>query len=406
MTKTAITYDPFDAEVQANPYPAYARLRRDAPVHYVESLGAYAVSRHADVRRVMHDHRAFSSEAMADLVARPVEYSIAALPEDEITEASGSISIVGTDGATHTRLRTIVNRGFTPRRMAEQEHATRMLARSFASQLVAGGGGDLQSAFAVPFPTAVIASLLGVDAERRDEFRRWAEQMVLAVFEPTSPEQQAEIAASGEQMGQWLDDVVAERSGSTGDDLVSVLLRAEMEGGALNADELSGFVFTLLVAGSITTAYLIGSAVVALDRDPSLLERARHDTAFVGRVAEEALRHETPVQIMFRTATSPVDIAGVTISQGATVLALIGSANRDETVFADPDRFDPDRVTGEHLGFGHGVHFCLGAALARLEARVAIEELLTAAPTLSIAGRVEQMSSLVFRGPTAVPIVF
>ena len=215
MTKTAVTYDPFDTSVQANPYPAYARLRRDAPVHYVESLDAYAVSRHADVRRVMHDHRTFSSEAMADLVARPVEYSIAAIPEDELTEGSGSISIVGTDGDTHTRLRTIVNRGFTPRRMAEQEQAIRALARSFARQLVADGGGDLQSAFAVPFPTAVIAALLGVDAERRDDFRRWAEQMVLAVFEPTSPEQQAEIAASGEQMGQWLDDVVAERSGST-----------------------------------------------------------------------------------------------------------------------------------------------------------------------------------------------
>jgi cytochrome P450 len=250
----------------------------------------------------------------------------------------------------------------------------------------------------------VIASLLGVDADRRDEFRRWSEHMVLAVFEPTTPAQQAEIVESGRMMGEWLDDVVARRSGADGDDLISVLLRAEMDGGALTIDEMRGFVFTLLVAGSITTAYLIGSAVVALAEDPSLMARARSRPDDIGKIVEETLRHETPVQMMFRTATEPVEISDVAIPAGATVLPLIGSANRDETVFADPDRFDPDRATGEHLGFGHGVHFCLGAALARLEARVAIEELLAQAPRLELVGEVAQMTSLVFRGPTAVPV--
>ena len=332
-----------------------------------------------------------------------MEYADAAA--DEPLEGDGAISIVGTDGETHTRLRTIVNRGFTPRRMAEQELEIRRVARSFAGQLAAAGGGDLQSIFAIPFPTAVIASLLGVDAGRRDEFRRWSEQMVLGVFEPTTPDQQAEIARSGEELGQWLDELVAERAGAPGEDLVSVLLRAEMEGGALTSDEMRGFVITLLVAGSITTAYLIGSAVVALARDTSLLGHARNDPAVIARIAEEMLRYEAPVQLMFRTATTAVEIADVTIPQGATVLALIGSANRDAEVFVDPDRFDPDRTnTGEHLGFGHGVHFCIGAALARLEARIAIEELLAVAPRLEITGDVTQMTSLVFRGPTAVPL--
>jgi cytochrome P450 len=401
---TTIVFDPFDAEVQASPYRAYARLRRDAPVHYVASLDAFAVSRHADVRRVMHDHRTFSSEAMAALVARPVEYSAAAHPDETGPEDPAGMSIVGTDGDTHTRLRTIVNRGFTPRRMAEQEREIRTIAQSFVEPFVARGGGDLQPALAVPFPTAVIASLLGVDADRRDEFRRWSEHMVLAVFEPTTPAQQAEIVESGRMMGEWLDDVVARRSGADGDDLISVLLRAEMDGGALTIDEMRGFVFTLLVAGSITTAYLIGSAVVALAEDPSLMARARSRPDDIGKIVEETLRHETPVQMMFRTATEPVEISDVAIPAGATVLPLIGSANRDETVFADPDRFDPDRATGEHLGFGHGVHFCLGAALARLEARVAIEELLAQAPRLELVGEVAQMTSLVFRGPTAVPV--
>jgi cytochrome P450 len=405
MTPTTLAYDPFSTEVQSNPYPSYGRLRRESPVHYVESLDAFAVSRHADVRRVMHDHRTFSSEAMAALVARPFEYSTAEAPDGSQFDGEGTISIVGTDGDTHTRLRTIVNRGFTPRRMAAQERDIRSIARAFVEQLVGAGGGDLQSMFAIPFPTAVIASLLGIDPERRDEFRHWSEQMVLGVFEPTTPEQQAEIARSGEQMGQWLDELVEERAGTRGDDLVSVLLRAEMEGGALTSDEMRVFVVTLLVAGSITTAYLIGSAVVAMAADASLLAQARNDNAVIARIAEETLRYEAPVQLMFRTATTPVEVAGVAIPQGATVLALIGSANRDEEVFVNPDRFDPDRGNvGEHIGFGHGVHFCLGAALARIEARIAIEELLAVAPRLEITGDVKQMTSLVFRGPTAVPL--
>ena len=409
MTASTISYDPFDLETQADPYPAYSRLRRDAPVCFVESLDAYAVSRHADVRRVMHDHRTFSSEAMAALVSRPVEYSLAAMSEEELLadpDMDDDVSIVGTDGDTHTRLRTIVNRGFTPRRMAEQERDARSIARSLVGPLVAAGGGDLQSALAVPFPTTVIAALLGVDPDRRDEFRRWSEHMVLGVFERTTPEQQAAIAASGVEMGAWLDQVVAERAGTDGNDLISVLLRAEMEGGALTAGEMRVFAITLLVAGSITTAYLIGNAVLALTAEPALLDRARTHPDDIGRIVEEALRYEAPVQMMFRTATTDVEIAGVTIPVGATVLPLIGSANRDEAVFANPDRFDPDRATGEHLGFGHGVHFCLGAALARLEARIAIEELLAAAPRLERAGEVSPMTSLVFRGPIAFPVSF
>ncbi len=379
---TTIVFDPFDAAVQADPYPAYARLRLDAPVHYVESLDAFAVSRHADVRRVMHDHRTFSSEAMAALVARPGEYSISARTEEERLEAPDEMptSIVGTDGDTHTRLRTIVNRGFTPRRIAEQEREIRTIARSFVEPFVARGAGDLQPAFAIPFPTAVIASLLGVDADRRDEFRRWSEAHGARGVRTD------DAGSTGRDRRERPDDGRLARRG----DLRTVgrgrrrphlgAPPAEMEGGALTAEEMRGFVFTLLVAGSITTAYLIGSAVVALAADPALLARARARPSDIGPIVEETLRYESPVQLMFRTATTAVEVAGVTIPRGATVLPLIGSANRDGAVFADPDRFDPDRSTGEHLGFGHGVHFCLGAALARLEARIAIEELLTARP--------------------------
>jgi cytochrome P450 len=398
----SIAYDPMSTAVQADPYPFYTQLRRFAPVWYVETLDAYAVSRHADVSRVLHDHGTFSSQAMAALVTRPVELTANPNPSDE--DHAFGMSIIGTDGDAHARLRLIVNRGFTPRRMAAQEREIRAIASSFVDEFVDRGGGDFQSSVAVPFPTAVIASLLGIDPDQSDDFRRWSEHMVLAVFEPDTSSRQADIERSSEQMGRWLDEVIEGRSHTLGDDMISVLLRAELEGGALSPEELRTFVFTLLVAGSITTAYLIGRTVIALVDDPALRERATRETELIGRAVEEALRFDAPVQMMFRTARAPVQVAGVDVPVGATVLPLIGSANRDESAFPDPDRFDPARNSRDHLTFGHGAHFCLGAALARLEARILIERLLARAPRLEQAGDFEQVTSLVFRGPSRLPL--
>jgi cytochrome P450 len=408
MTHSTVAYDPFAPEVQADPYPFYAALRRESPVSYVESLGAYAVSRYADVRRVMHDHATFSSEAMAELVSRPVDIGRDGDAFDGAFDGpiEESISIVGLDGANHMRLRTIVNRGFTPRRVGELEGEMRAIARAYVAALVAEGAGDLMAGFAVPFPTVVIAAILGVDPARRVDFRRWSEHMVLAVFEPMTSEQRDAVLMSGYEMGEYLDGVFAERAGSTEDDMVSLMLRAELEGGALTRQELGVFVSTLLVAGSITTAYLIGSAVMQLVQEPALLAAVRADPGLIGGVVEETLRYHSPVQLMFRTATEDVELAGDTIPSGATVLPLLGAANRDEAVFADADRFDVRRPTGETLAFGHGVHYCLGAALARLEAKVALEELLGATVVLEPAGAMERITSLVFRGPTVLPLRF
>jgi cytochrome P450 len=227
--------------------------------------------------------------------------------------------------------------------------------------------------------------------------------MVRGVFEPMDADEQREVAHASEEMGSWLDAQMAARSGRAGDDLISVLLRAEEEGGALTPDELSVFVVTLLVAGSITTAYLIGSAARLVVEEPARLLQLRDDAA---HFVEETLRYETPTQLMFRTATTDVVVGGATIPQGATVLALLGSANRDEQVFDQAATFDARRDATDHLAFGHGVHFCLGAALARLEARVALEELVARAPRLELAGPVETVTSIVFRGPTRLPLTF
>ena len=405
-TMTASGYDPLRPEVQADPYPYYELLRREAPVHHVESLGGYAVSRYDDVRRVLHDSRTFSSEAMADLVARPVSYvttddSSDGPRADPVVEP---VSIIGADGDTHTRLRLIVNRGFTPRRIAELEATTRRLARELLEPLARHGGGELQTSYSVPLPTMVTARMLGVPTAQRDDFRRWSEHMVRGVFEPTGPTEQAEIARSSERMAMWLDEVIAARDGDDGDALVSVLLRAESDDGALDHDELRVFVFTLLVAGSITTAYLIGNVVERLLAEPQLFESVRRDPSLVAGIVEESLRHEAPTQMMFRTVTGETTIAGSTLPAGTVVIPLIGAANRDATVFAEPDRFDPFRHPNDHLTFGHGPHHCLGAHLARLEARVALEELIARAPRLATTGEIEHVSSIVFRGPTRLPI--
>ena len=398
-TTTSMGYDPLDPAVQADPYPYYAALRRDDPVRFVPSIGAYVVSRHADVRHVLHDSVAYSNRAMAELVSRPAGFA-------GNTTQPPPISIIGTDGEQHARLRKIVNRGFTPRRVALLEREMRAMASPYLDRLVDHGAGDLQADFAVPFPTVVIATMLGVDPELRDEFRRWAEDMVFAVFEPNAGDRAAEIGRSGEQMGAWLDSVIAARAGRGGDDLISVLLRAELDGGALTHEELRAFVFTLLVAGSITTAYLIGNAAVTLATTPQLAGRARADRSLIPSLVDESLRHDPPTQMMFRTATRSVELAGSIVPKGATIAALLGSANRDDTVFVDPDTFDIGRASRDNLAFGVGAHYCLGAALARLEARVALEELLAHAAHFELAGEVERVCSLVFRGPTHLPMWF
>jgi hypothetical protein len=400
MRTTSTTgYDPFDPAVQADPYPYYAAMRRDDPVHFVASLNAYVVSRHADVREVLRDGATFSNQAMAELVSRAVDFG------EEATQPA-PVSIIGADGTEHARLRMIVNRGFTPRRVALLEDEMRAMASPYLDRLVEQGAGDLQTDLAVPFPTVVIATMLGVDPGLRDEFRRWAEHMILAVFEPDAADHADEIGQSGEQMDEWLESVIAERAGRDGDDLISMLLRAELDGGALTHDELQLFVFTLLIAGSITTAYLIGNAAQTLATTPRLAARIRADRSLIPSLVEESLRHDPPAQMMFRTATRSVELAGSTVPEGATIAALLGSANRDDTVFVDPDAFHIGRDNRDNLAFGHGAHYCLGAALARLEARVALEELLARASHFELAGDVDRVSSLVFRGPTNLPMRF
>ena len=395
-------YDPFDPAVTTDPYPYYAALRRQSPVHHVAQYDLWAVSRHHDVMTVLHDAATFTNQAMAEVVVRPGDYERAGdVNDDEPT----AVSIIGTDGDEHARLRRIVSRGFTPKRIADLEPSIRRITRGLIDDFIDRGRCELIADLAAPMPVAVIAELLGVDADRHDDFRRWSEAMILAVFEPTTPEQAAHISSCLDEMGAWMAEASEQRMRQPADDLISVLVRAEADE-ALSHNEMQTFAFTLMVAASVTTTHLLGNAMLALVENPSVLGAVVVDHDVIPSVLEESLRYDSPAQTMLRSAARDVVLSETTIPAGATVVALLGSANRDGTVFRDPDQFDPRRDAREHLAFGHGAHFCLGASLARLEARIALEELFARMRDPVVVAETPRVHSFIFRGPQRLDLEF
>ena len=383
--------DPFALVAADDPYPALGQLRSIAPVHWLPDRQAWVVTGYPEARRVLVDTDAFTSEAMADFVTRPGQY-------DEESDGPTAVSIIGTDGEAHQRLRRIVNRGFTPRRVEPRRarivEMAHELAPGDASRVV-----DLQSTFADVLPAMVIADLLGVDRDRQAEFHRWSEAMMLAVFGSPTDEQAIEVESCLHAMGSWLDDTIATRHDLAGDDLISVLLRAEAMEDVLDHNELRTFVFTLLVAGSITTAFLIGNGLLVAARHPEVWHGVASGHIAPADFVEEVLRYDAPAQIMLRTCRRDTDLGGRQVRAGAIVAVALGAANRDVRAFADPDRFRPAPRDAPHLAFGYGPHFCLGAALARLEATVAFEVLAQRASGIELAEPVSRLPSEFFRGP-------
>jgi cytochrome P450 len=404
-----LAYEPLDPQFLADPYPTYARLREHAPVCRAPAFGFFVVSRYRDVLDVLRRPELFSSAAMAAAVTRPRAFAPAGEEDahDAAWNAGEGVSIVGTDGARHARLRGVVNRGFTPGRIAALAPRVQRIAEGLAAPLLDAGSCEFVRDFAIPLPVAVIAEMLGIDPERRADFERWSGAAVQGVFEPLDEAQQKDVGEQLAAMGDYFDRVIDERRRRPGDDLMSVLIRAEAEHGSLTPLELQIFVFTLLVAGVVTTAHLLANAMRALVAHPAELAKLATAPALVPGLVEEALRYDAPVQLLWRTATREVVLSGATLPRDATVGLLFGSANRDEAVFPEPDRFDVTRAPRDHLAFGHGVHYCLGAALARLEARLALDALLPRMREPEVVGEPPpNLRSLVFRGPVRLPLRF
>jgi cytochrome P450 len=388
-----VVFNPYDWTTQEDPYPVYRALRDTAPAYYNEELDFWALSRHADVLAAFRD---------------PVRYSSAqgvSLERDQVREARVVMSFLAMDPPEHDRLRSLVNRGFTPRRVRQLEPSIRALAAHYVDAFIDQGRCDFIRDFAGKLPMDVISEMLGVRPEDRDMLRTWAD-LVLHREEgnPNVPPAGMEAAAN---ILHYFTDHVSARRKSPRNDLTDALIAAEMDGDRLDDQAIIAFLFLMVIAGNETTTKLLGNAMYWLWKHPEQRARVNADPSRIPGWVEETLRYDPSSQLIARTLTCDVALYDCPIPKGARVALLIGSANRDERVFENPDVYDVNREITQSLAFGQGTHFCLGASLARLEGRVSLEEIQRRLPDFEIDpdGLVRVHSSNV-RGFAAMPIEF
>lgn len=373
-------YDVFDPAFHQDPFPVYARLRDEFPVYRDEQYGFFALSRFADVFAAATDAATFSSYAVE---------SEALLPQLNFL-----------DGIRHRDMRALVSRGFTPRRVAELEPLVAKVVDDLLNGIEANGGGDLVTDLGAPLASRVVGALIGIPDERVEEFRHWTEE--LTTLGQTGEIDRLQQVATA--IYALFGDLLAERRAQPTDDLMSALIAASIDGTQLTEDEILGFCFLLVSGGNDTTMHLVATGAVHLAENPDVRARLVSEPARLPDAIEEMLRLDPPAQLHARTTTRAVELHSVTIPADSRVMLLWGAANRDEREFPDPDRFDIDRASTRHLGFGVGPHFCLGASLARLEARAAFAELLRRAPDFALVEPPLRLQSPWARGFVSVPV--
>lgn len=381
-------------EMLSAPYPVLAQVRAHPTLLKAAPLNGYIVSRYDDVLAVLKDPQRYSSAGLRAVGEPPW------LGRNYLARA-----MLSDDPPRHTKLRALVNRAFGPTSLSRLERQIRSWAEEFAAAAVEQGDVDFVDAFSIQLPRAVIGHLLGLEPSTLPKMKRWSTAMA-TVTTAFTPAQQEETRSAFSEMEGELSEVIAARRRSPREDMVSDLVRAEVEGQALTGEELMSFLFLLLPAGMETTTHLLGNAAVLLARHPEELERARQDRSYIPQFIEEVLRFESPVRAVYRIATTDVELSGTKIPAGSLVLPLLSSANRDERVFPDADRFRPGREkVGQILSFGYGIHFCLGASLARMEARYGLEALLSRIRGIRLSTpEVNWLPSLAVRGPQTLPV--
>jgi cytochrome P450 len=384
-------------------HAVWRRLRAEAPVSWQEGRlwfpGFWSITKHADILAISRDpHTFISGKGIA----------MATDPNQSTEEASAGTSMITTDPPRHVRLRRLVNKGFTPRMVGLMEPGIRDMTHRVIDNILPRGECDFVTDVAAQLPLAVICTMLGAPEEDWPLLFKLTNQ----VLGPDDPEYQTEgrdrreTAQHGtRQMMEYYARTVADRRANPKEDLVTLLTQAEIDGEVLTEREILSFCQLLVLAGNETTRNAISGGLLAFLEHPDQWERLRADRSLIPKAVEEILRWSSPLAHMMRTATRDVEIRGVTIKAGDRVMLWYPSANRDEEVFADPYRFDIGRVPNEHLAFGFGEHFCLGAALARLEGRVLLEELLDRFATVEPAGPVSRLASGVVAGVVTAPLV-
>ncbi len=377
--------DPLD------PFPWYETMRTSRPVFYDERSGFWHVFRYRDVKRVLSDYSYFSSaEGRGGSEDNPI-----------------GASLISSDPPRHTKLRSLVSRAFTPKRVNELAPRIREIAEQLISEFKDNGTFDLVNDYSGQLPVIVIAELLGIPAEDRQKFKKWSDQLVSGARDNFSDEgggySEPQIA-----MGMYFNEIIEKKRKNPGNDLISSLIEAEVDGEKLSHFDLLGFCVLLLVAGNETTTNLITNSILALDRNPEEYRKVLNDPGLIPSMLEEVLRYRSPVQSMFRTCGKDTEIDGHKIRKGEPLIAWIGSANNDPDEFQDPGKFDAGRSPNRHIAFGEGIHFCLGAPLARLEAKIAIEVLFESLGKLEIVDRskLEPIGGIVVYGVKSLPVTF
>ncbi len=386
-----VVYSPYAYEIHEDPYPVYARMRAEAPVYRNEELDFYALSRHEDVLAAFRNLDGFSNAQGVSL--EPSAFG---------PEAHKFMSFLALDPPRHTRMRSLVGKGFTPSKVAQMEEHIRAIAVEHLEPALEQGTFDYIADFAGKLPMDVISELIGVPRVDRAEIRRLADVVVHredGVLDVPPAGMEAAFTLVG-----YYQQMVDERRRARRDDLTSALLDAEIDGDKLSDDEIIAFLFLMVVAGNETTTKLLGNAWYWGWRYPAEGAKPFADPSQVVPWIEETLRYDTSSQMLLRVTRIPMELHGVEIPEGSRVLLLVGSANRDESVFPEADRYDLARDTGRLVSFGSGRHFCMGAPMARMEARIGLSELVRRVASYEVDPTgMERVHSINVRGLAALP---
>lgn len=397
-----LAFNPFLPEVHEDPYPLYHQLREADPVHRSE-LGFWVLTRHADVLALLRDPRTSRdprSSERVELLRSSVE--VGELLDEE--EAAPSMLFV--DPPDHTRLRTLVNKAFTPAAVERLRSRVEAIVDGLLDRVAGAGTMDVVEDLAYPLPVTVICELFGVPEADWDRFRAWSRALV-RLLDPLVAEDAFEEALQARRaLRGYLRELIATRRAHPTGDLLSALIAAEDQGHQLSEAELVSMCVLLLVAGHETTVNLIANGMLALLRQPRARARLAADPTLAGSAVEELLRYDSPVQFTSRHALADFEIDGHGVRTGETVVGVLGAANRDPAQFPDPDELDLARKPNRHVAFGGGIHFCLGAPLARVEARIAIPALLERLPRLELGGIPVRRDTVTLRGLSSLPVTF
>lgn len=402
----SVDYDPRRPEHIANPFPIFAELRERDPVHWSEVLGGWVLTRYRDVRQVLNDAR-FSADRIT-----PFRDHLRPDARAQVAELLKTLGMwaVFNDPPTHTRRRGLLNKAFTPRAVLALRPLIERIVEHLISRVAERGEMDLIAAFAYPLPASVIAGMIGVPIEDLDRFKTWSDEIAAFVGSAlATPDKRERGERGAREMSAYFRGIIADHRKRPREDILSGLLAAEEAGTGFSEDELVASCILLLFAGHETTTNLVGNGMLALLRHVEALSALRRDSGLAASAVEEMLRYDGPTQAMTRIALEDVrlDEKAPVIRTGDRVFALLNAANRDPQIFPEPDRFEVTRGDTRHLSFGFGIHFCLGAPLARLEGQIAVKALVERLPDLTLAvDQPEWSDSFVLRGVKSLPVRF